>query len=411
MHSNPVNPTDGSTAFMQSDCVAHADTTHTTTITQQQATSNTYPATLGLWSSAAASDPDCVPAETPCTSPGWWMCYSLWPETADPAPLVVDYRACDARFDAFNRAGTPAQAAGRTEDDYCDAGTITVVLGTLPTVTISAPAPATEGSPLQFPVTLSAAAVVDVTVTFSTQPDTAGTDPAEASDYLASTNAAVVIPAGQIQATASVFTTQDSIYEDDETLRVILTGADLAHLGATTEAVGTIANDDSPPVLSFAGDVTAVEDDGTTGGALTFTVGLVGATELQARVAYATAPGTATGTTACPAAPGNPVQDYVTDSGSLTFAPGDTSKTITVAACLDDQNEGDETFTVTLTSPIDATLGTASATGTIDDNDAPPLTPNQQCELLHGPGWAAVLYPDDTPWTDSFGQIVCAMPH
>ena len=209
-----------------------------------------------------------------------------------------------------------------------------------------------------------------------------------------------------------MFTIQDSVYENDETLRVVLSGADLAHLGTTTEAVGTITNDDSLPVLSFAGDVAANEDDGTNGGALTFTVSLIGDTELQASVNYAMTPGTATGTTTCPAAPGSPAQDYQSRSGTLTFTVGDTSKTIAVSACLDDQTESDETFAVALSTPVGATLGTtSSATATILDNDGPPPTPNQQCELRHGPGWAAVLHPDGTPWLDSGGQIVCAMPH
>ena len=149
------------------------------------------------------------------------------------------------------------------------------------------------------------------------------------------------------------------------------------------------------------------------GDTIRFAVTLTGESDLPVTVSYdtETTPGTATSVSYCQQYPGSATEDYRSKSSSLTFNPGDASKTITVTLCPDDQYEGDETFIVTLSSPTNATLGTASATGTIIDNEAPPLTPLQQCELLHGPGWAAVLHPDDTPWTDSNGQIVCAMPH
>ena len=105
-------------------------------------------------------------------------------------------------------------------------------------------------------------------------------------------------------------------------------------------------------------------------------------------------------------------EDYRHGTTVVTFAANTTTASFTVAVCDDTATEPDETFTAALTHPTNATLGpAASATGTIVDNDAPPLTPAQQCEALHGPGWAPVLHPDGTPWTDSRGQIVCAMPH
>ena len=338
----------------------------------------TAPATVQGWNAPTDTDPDCIPAVPDdcleATLLHGALCYSVWPHHANPAPLVVDYRACDERFDAFDADQTRAQAAGRTADDYCVDGTITVLLGSLPTVTVG-PASATEGTPLQFPVTLNTAAAVDVTVTFSTQPDTAGTDPAEAGDYLAQTNASVTIPAGQTSATATVFTIQDSIYENDETLRVVLTGADLAHLGTSMEAVGTIANDDSLPAVSLVADVIGNEDDGvSTGSTITFTIELVGGTERwPIRVAYSTSDDTATGVAACQTYPGNPSEDYASTSGVAIFNSGDTSKTFDVNLCADDQAEGNEAFTVTLNSPANATLGASAATGEIADNDSPPI--------------------------------------
>ena len=40
----------------------------------------------------------------------------------------------------------------------------------------------------------------------------------------------------------------------------------------------------------------------------------------------------------------------------------------------DDAEEDDETFTLTLSNPANATLGTATATGTIENDDHSPLT-------------------------------------
>ena len=62
--------------------------------------------------------------------------------------------------------------------------------------------------------------------------------------------------------------------------------------------------------------------------------------------------------------------DYEAASGTLTFAPGETSRSIIVAINGDTDNEPHETFVVDLSNPSNATLGDAQATGTIHDNDA-----------------------------------------
>ena len=62
--------------------------------------------------------------------------------------------------------------------------------------------------------------------------------------------------------------------------------------------------------------------------------------------------------------------DYTDGSGTLIFAAGDTTKTVTVATLPDTVPEGDETFTVTLSNASNAAIGDADATGTIAANDA-----------------------------------------
>ncbi len=56
-------------------------------------------------------------------------------------------------------------------------------------------------------------------------------------------------------------------------------------------------------------------------------------------------------------------------SGTVSFAAGETSQTITVNVLGDSIVEADETFTVALAAPIGATLGPAFATGTIRNDD------------------------------------------
>jgi hypothetical protein len=89
-------------------------------------------------------------------------------------------------------------------------------------------------------------------------------------------------------------------------------------------------------------------------------------------VNYATANGTA--------ASGS---DYTAASGTLIFNPGETSKTINVPITDDSIVEGNETFTVTLSSPVNATLGTTTmhTYSIIDDVEAPVIN------LLDNPGF------------------------
>ena len=96
--------------------------------------------------------------------------------------------------------------------------------------------------------------------------------------------------------------------------------------------------------------------------ALVFVVTLDRAASGTVTVSYATADGTAAGG-----------EDYEAASGTLAFAAGETEKTVRVRTTDDSMNEEDETFTLRLSSPANATLGDAVATGTIADDDEPPL--------------------------------------
>jgi Calx-beta domain/RTX calcium-binding nonapeptide repeat (4 copies) len=116
------------------------------------------------------------------------------------------------------------------------------------------------------------------------------------------------------------------------------------------------------PSLSVAN---VSQAEGNSGSQLAaFTVSLAKASPLRVSVSYATADGTATGGS-----------DYTATSGTLVFAPGQTSKTVAVPILGDTAYEADETFTLTLSNPVNATLGTATATGTITNDDAATAPP------------------------------------
>jgi hypothetical protein len=92
-----------------------------------------------------------------------------------------------------------------------------------------------------------------------------------------------------------------------------------------------------------------------------FTVSLSGPSSAPVTVNYTTMDGTAR------AADG----DYVPTGDTLTFNPGDTTKTITILVNGDMDAEGDETFSVVLTSPSNAQIGKGVGTAQIIDGALP----------------------------------------
>ncbi len=117
------------------------------------------------------------------------------------------------------------------------------------------------------------------------------------------------------------------------------------------------------PTLSISNATVTEGNSGTTNA--TFTVTLSATSTKAVTVSYATADGSAT----------TADNDYTAISGTLTFAPGETSKTITVAITGDTKFEPDETFSVNLSGAAHATIATGTGTGTIqnDDFNQPPV--------------------------------------
>jgi hypothetical protein len=160
---------------------------------------------------------------------------------------------------------------------------------------------------------------------------------------------------------------------------VVLNGSGVAQLTTSTLAVGnhpiTADYGGATNFLSSTGTLASgqvvklqpslsIDDVATTEGqsgtkVLNFTITLSAASNLTVTVNFATADGTATAGS-----------DYVATNGSLTFNPGDTTKTIPVTINGDVSFEPDETFTATLSNPTNATINKGVGTGTIQNDDA-----------------------------------------
>jgi large repetitive protein len=207
-----------------------------------------------------------------------------------------------------------------------------------------------EGTGLTFAVTLSTVSGRAVTVGWGTANDTA----IAGQDYTAASGT-VTFNAGETSKTFTVTTTNDTLDEANETFFANLTSATNATIG-DGQGVGTIQDNDDQPTVSIS-NATAV----TEGQNLQFQVNLSAASGQTVTVAYATSDVTATAG-----------QDYTAASGTLTFAAGETSKTVTVQTTDDALDEDTEQLRVTLSNPTNATLGTSQATGDINDNDGPP---------------------------------------
>ena len=207
-----------------------------------------------------------------------------------------------------------------------------------------------------FTVTLSAAASAAVTYDIATANGTA----VSGSDYVAKTLSGQSIPAGTLSKTFTVAIKGDTVAEPDETFLVNVSSVVGATL-ADGHAVGTITNDDSgstTPSLSI-GDVSISEGNSGTKVA-TFTVGLSGTSSSAVTYNIATADGSATAGS-----------DYVASSlSNETIAAGSTSKTFAVTIKGDTATEGNETFTVNVSSVVGATVADGSATGTISNDDS-----------------------------------------
>jgi hypothetical protein len=209
-----------------------------------------------------------------------------------------------------------------------------------------------------FTVSLSAAATGAVTVNYTTADGTA----VAGGDYAAGSGT-LTFAAGETTKTVSIAVNGEATVEPNETFAVTLSGATGATI-ADASGQGTIVNDDvapPPPLPTLSIDDVSVNEGSAGTSTATLTVTLSAAAAGAVTVNYATVDGTATAGS-----------DYLAGSGTLTFAIGETVKTVAITINGDAVVEPNETFRVDLAGPTGATIADAQGQGTVVNDDVAP---------------------------------------
>ena len=279
----------------------------------------------------------------------------------------------DNPSDRRTAAITHTVTATGTDYDGATASGVTVTVNDddgPPTLSINSPS-VTEvdkgaTATLTFTVRLQPASGNTVTVGYVDAG--AGTATSGGTDYATLAGGTLTFAPTETSKPVAVTVSGDDIDEADETVVVRLSSPSKARLtgGATTlDGTGTINDNDPMPTVSVA-DATAVSEGNVASpnptNNITFAVTLSAISGLDVTVPY-TLSGTATAGT-----------DYTEpDPRSVTIAAGTTQANIDIPVAGDEVDEENETITVTLGTPTNATVstveGAGAATGTITDDD------------------------------------------
>lgn len=263
----------------------------------------------------------------------------------------------------------------RPTDLSADIGAFELGAVTISIDDVSAAEGASGQTPMVFTFRLSRPTIQPVSVDYSViaglvivDPSTGGNvfNTAQAGDDFLPDQGTIMFTPGELTATLTVLINGDTIIEPDETFDVVLSnpqnGVLIDSMGmsqSTITGTGTILNDDTAVSIN---DVAQREfDSGTT--TFDFTVSLTEPTVETTVVDFTTAAG-----------PGPNVAtagvDYQTQAGTLTFAPGETSKTVSIVVAGDTTAEVFETFAVDLTvTSGSAQLLDGQGLGTIQNDD------------------------------------------
>ncbi len=223
--------------------------------------------------------------------------------------------------------------------------------------------PSSGTSPFTFTVSRTGAAAGTATATYTVSG--IGTSPANSFDFGGSLPTGTVsFSSGQTTQTITVNVSSDTLVESDETFKVTLSNPSAGTSLATAIVTGKILGTTSTFTIAAASAAKAEGNTGTTPTTpFTFTVTRTGSAGMGS-VNFAV---TGSGTNAANAAD---FSGGAFPTNRLSFASGESSKTLTIDVIGDAAVENNETFTVTLSSPVGGSLGTSTATGTINNDDA-----------------------------------------
>jgi uncharacterized delta-60 repeat protein len=238
-----------------------------------------------------------------------------------------------------------AGSIGSSPDTDIALGAIDAVDGPLPMASI-ADATMVEGEPRDVPQ-LKVAVTLSYAVSHRTRVYVTSYDIDTQYD-LTHIDGAIVFEAGQTLQYAHVSVHEDSIDENDERFRLVLSAPERAGI-ADGEGIVTIVDEDPGPAI------TAASVRGNEGSSLTFEFRLSETSPAPIRFIAATQPGTATEN-----------RDYTYTWAKYEIPPGSRSATFTVRTAEDDEVELDETFRVRLYD-VDNARSFEEPTGTIAD--------------------------------------------
>lgn len=188
----------------------------------------------------------------------------------------------------------------------------------------------------------------------------------------------------------------DTVFEGDETFTVTLSNATGATLGTPSSATITIQdNDPQPATVQF--QQASFSDDESQTAAINVVRG--GDLSVTATVDYSTSALSSTAGLGC----GLNV-DFVSNSGTLTFLPGETSKTINIQLCSDRFTEASESLQVALSNPSAGTVLGTNSTATLAINDTASEFRNP-APIGFVSGGPAQVYPSSITVSGAAGPI------
>jgi Ca2+-binding RTX toxin-like protein len=208
---------------------------------------------------------------------------------------------------------------------------------------------------VQVAVVLDRPSLGSVTINYAVQTATA----IAGSDFTVFPAGTIGFAPGETVKLVTVGILNDATAEPTEVFDIALTSVIGATVGEGRGHVFINGNDSTPvvsPVLDLR-NVLTVEGQGY----VDFLVTLSSPSASTVKVNYQTVAGTA-----------DAYYDFMSQSGTLTFMPGETIKTVRVTTADDTSIEAQEVFNLQLSSPTNASLGNAIATATIIDDDSPP---------------------------------------
>jgi hypothetical protein len=252
-------------------------------------------------------------------------------------------------------------SAGLTLGPATTSGTIRNDDASVSIAAVSAPLVEGDSGAKQFSFVLSLTGDSSVSHNVAFLVTGAGANPASGADFVGGVlpSGFVTFAVGETSKTIQISVTGDTVVEPDEAFAVSLSEPSVGLMLGTATAAGTILNDDAS--VSVATN-SASQLEGNSGATeIIFTLILTGDSSVPHSVTYAVTGAGANSASSTDFAGG------VLPSGAVTFAPGETSKTIVVGISGDTTVEPDETFTLTL---VDPSSGPSVATGTIRNDDA-----------------------------------------